>query len=397
MPFSKRVQPLHAEGAYVVLAKAQQLEAQGKHILHFEIGQPDFPPPAHVTLAGVRAIANGQTRYTPPGGIPELRAAIAAETGRRLGLDFSPSQVVVSPGLKPNLFFAMLALLEPGDEVIYPDPGYPSYAALPGLAGGVGVPVPVLEERNFSFDLQAFDRLLTPRTRVILLNSPANPTGGVMSRADLEHIAEQAIAHNCFILSDEIYCRLAYDGLEVPSIASLPGMAERTVVCDGFSKTYAMTGWRLGYAILPPALAERVEVQLMHVIGCAAQATQLAALAALTGPQEEVQAHVADYQNRRDLLVAGLNQISGLRCQKPQGAFYVFPNIQAFGLTSDQMAEYLLEKAGVAVLPGNGFGTYGEGYIRLSYCTSEQNIQKGLERIAAALQQLPQVSRVAAG
>jgi len=388
LQFSKRVQPLHAEGAYVVLAKAQQLEAQGHDILHFEIGQPDFPPPAHATLAGMRAIANGLTRYTPPGGIPELRSAIAADSGKRRGLKFSPQQVVVSPGLKPNLFFAMLALLEPGDEVIYPDPGYPSYAALPGLAGGIGIPVPVLEERSFSFDLDAFDRLITPRTRVILLNSPANPTGGVMSRSDLEHIAKQAIAHDCYILSDEIYCRLAYDGLEVPSIASLPGMAERTVICDGFSKTYAMTGWRLGYAILPPALAERVEVQLMHVIGCAAQATQLAALAALTGPQEEVDAHVADYQRRRDLLVEGLNQIPGLRCQKPQGAFYVFPNIRSFGLTSDQMADYLLEKASVAVLAGNGFGANGEGYIRLSYCTSEENIKKGIDRIAHALQLL---------
>jgi aspartate/methionine/tyrosine aminotransferase len=388
MNFSSRVQPLHAEGAYVVLAKAQQLEAQGRDILHFEIGQPDFAPPSHAILAGIQAIADGQTRYTPPGGIPELRSAIAADAGQRRGLTFSPQQVVVSPGLKPNLFFAMLALLEPGDEVIYPDPGYPSYAALPGLAGGIGVPVPVLEERDFSFDLDAFDRLLTPRTRVILLNSPANPTGGVMSRSDLEHIARQAIVHDSYILSDEIYCRLAYDGLEVPSIASLPGMAERTVICDGFSKTYAMTGWRLGYAILPSALAERVEVQLMHVIGCAAQATQLAALAALTGPQAEVDAHVADYQHRRDLLVAGLNQIPGLTCRKPQGAFYVFPNIRAFGLTSDQMADYLLDEAGVAVLAGNGFGANGEGYIRLSYCTSEQKIHQGVERIAQALSRL---------
>ena len=209
-----------------------------------------------------------------------------------------------------------------------------------------------------------------------------------MSRSDLEHIARQAIVHDSYILSDEIYCRLAYDGLEVPSIASLPGMAERTVICDGFSKTYAMTGWRLGYAILPSALAERVEVQLMHVIGCAAQATQLAALAALTGPQAEVDAHVADYQHRRDLLVAGLNQIPGLTCRKPQGAFYVFPNIRAFGLTSDQMADYLLDEAGVAVLAGNGFGKNGEGYIRLSYCTSEQRIHQGVERIAQALSRL---------
>ncbi len=388
MTFAHRVQHLTAEGAYVVLAKAQQLEAQGKEILHFEIGQPDFAPPTHATLAGMRAIANGQTRYTPPGGIPELRAAIAEDAGRRRGLEFSPHQVVVSPGLKPNLFFAMLALLEPGDEVLYPDPGYPSYSMLPGLAGGVGVPVPVLEERGFAFDLDAFDRLLSSRTKVILLNSPANPTGGVMSRSDLEHIAEKAIANDCYILSDEIYCRLAYDGLEVPSIASLPGMAERTVICDGFSKTYAMTGWRLGYAILPPALAECVETQLMHVIGCAAQATQLAALAALTGPQAEVDAHVTDYQHRRDLLVDGLNRIPGLRCQRPQGAFYVFPNIQATGMTSDQMADYLLAEAGVAVLPGNGFGKNGEGYIRLSYSTSEANIKKGLERIAQAIQYL---------
>ncbi len=388
MKLSKRVQHFRAEGAYVVLAKTQQLEAQGKDIVHFEIGQPDFVAPANVNLAGIRAVANGQTRYTPPPGIPALREAVARDVSQRRGIAVEPEMVVVGPGLKPNLFYAALALLEEGDEMIYPDPGYPSYEALAPYCGAKGVPLPLLEEKGFSFDLETFDRLINPRTKVILLNSPSNPTGGVIPRADLEHIAAAARKYDAWVFSDEIYFRLAYDQIPVTSIISLPGMAERTVLLDGFSKTYAMTGWRLGYAVMPKALAEIVQLQLQHMIGCTAQATQLAGVEALLGPQEFVDANVLEFQRRRDLLVDGLNSLPGVTCQKPQGAFYVFPNIKQLGKSSDWMTDYLLEEAGVAVLPGTSFGQYGEGYIRLSYCTSLQRIEEGVERIRKALAKL---------
>jgi aspartate aminotransferase len=321
MPYSHRVSHLEPEGAYAVLARAQALEAQGRTILHLEIGQPDFPTWPNISLAGIRAIASGQTRYNPPAGIPKLREAIAAEAGQRRGIEFRPAQVVVGPGAKPGLFFPTLALVEPGDEVIYPDPGFPTYAAMIGVAGGVPVPVPLREENQFSFDLEAFDQRVSDRTKLIILNSPANPTGGVIPLADLEHIAGAAEKHGAWVLSDEIYARLAYDGLHVPSIASLPGMMRRTVICDGFSKTYAMTGWRLGYMIMPETLAERVELLLTHSIGCTATFTQIAGIEALIADQSPVEAVVDEYQRRRDRIVAGLNSIPGVKCQSPQGAF----------------------------------------------------------------------------
>lgn len=388
MQFAQRVRHFRPEGAYAVLAAAQALEAQGHEVIHFEIGQPDFDPPFNATLAGIRAITQGHTRYTPPAGIPELRAAIAADAGRRRGVTISPEQVVVSPGLKPNLFFAALALLEPGDEVLYPDPGYPSYAALPGFCGAKAVPVPILEENGFSFDLEAFDQLISKGTRIILLNSPSNPTGGVIPRADLEHIAAAAIRNDCWVLSDEIYSRLAYDGAEVTSIYSLPGMAERTVLLDGFSKIYAMTGWRLGYAVMPVELAQVVQTELMHMIGSSAHFTQFAGLEALTGPQEAVDANVAVYQRRRDLIVDGLNSLPGFSCRTPQGAFYAFPNVRGLGKSSDELADFFLREAHVALLPGTSFGEYGEGYLRLSYCTSLEKIERGIERMRAALARL---------
>ena len=388
MTFSSRVAHLQEEGAYAVLARAQALEAQGRKIIHFEIGQPDFETFPHISLAGMRAIANGQTRYNPPAGLPALRQALAAEAGQRRGISISPEQVVIGPGAKPGLFFPTLALVEPGDEVLYPDPGFPTYPAMIGVAGGVPIPVPLREENQFSFDLQAFDQLLSPRTKLIILNSPANPTGGVIPLADLQHIAAAAQKHDCWVLSDEIYAHLAYDGLSVPSIASLPGMAERTIIVDGFSKTYAMTGWRLGYMVMPAALAQRVELLLTHSIGCTATFTQVAGLAALSGPQQPVEAVVAEYQRRRDRMVAGLNAIPGIRCQSPQGAFYVFPNITGLGLRphgrtpSRHLARRLLDEAGVAVLPGDDFGPHGAGYLRLCYATSLDVIEEGLEKIA---------------
>ena len=388
MVFADRVHHLAPEGAYYMLARAQALEATGREIIHLEIGQPDVPTFENVARAGVRAIEDGRTRYNPPPGVDALREAIAEDAGHRRGIEVRPSQVVVGPGAKPLLFFPTLALVRPGDEVIYPDPGYPTYAAMIGVAGGVPVPVPLREEENFSFDLTVFDRVVSDRTRLIILNSPSNPTGGVLPMPALERIADAAQRHDIWILSDEIYTRLVFDGVTVPTIASLPGMAERTVICDGFSKTYAMTGWRLGFGIMPEALAERVTLLLTHSIGCTATFTQYAGLEALTGPQDQVEAVVAKYQRRRDVLVDGLNAIPGLQCRRPQGAFYAFPNVSAFGRTSDWLADYLLEEAGVAVLAGTAFGEAGEGYLRLCFANSMQNIHIALERIAAALAKL---------
>lgn len=381
MSFARRVSQLKTEGAYAVLARAQELEAQGRDIIHLEIGQPDFGTFPHISQAGVEAIQAGFTRYNPPDGLPRLREGIATDAGVRRGISIRPGQVVVGPGAKPGLFFTTLALIDPGDEVIYPDPGFPTYNDMIRVAGGVPIAVPLLEENNFSFDLKAFDDHLSEKTKLIVLNSPANPTGGVMPISDLEHIATAAIGRDCWVLSDEIYARMTYDGFQAPSIASLPGMMERTIIVDGFSKTYAMTGWRLGYGIMPEALAERVTLLLTHSVGCTATFTQMAGIEALTSSQEMAEAVVLDYQHRRDRIVTGLNQIPGIRCQLPQGAFYAFPNITALGISSDQLARRLLDEAGVAVLPGTDFGKHGEGYLRLCYATSPKNIDRALERI----------------
>jgi aspartate/methionine/tyrosine aminotransferase len=379
--FAARVSQLESEGAYAVLGRSQALEAQGHRIFHLEIGQPDFATFDYISHAGIHAIRDGQTRYNPPAGLVKLREAIAQDAGWRRGLDLKPAQVVVGPGAKPGLFFPTLALVEPGDEVIYPDPGFPTYAAMIAVAGGVPVPVPLREEKGFSFDLETFDARVSSHTKLIVLNSPANPTGGVLPLADLEHIAAMAQKCDAWVLSDEIYARLAYDGQTVPSIASLPGMLPRTVLVDGFSKTYAMTGWRLGFMIMPEALAERVELLLTHSIGCTATFTQVAGIAALTGPQDEADAKVSEYQRRRDRIVAGLNALPGVSCRVPQGAFYAFPNVKSFGLPSTEIARRLLDEAGVAVLSGTDFGPNGEGYLRLCYATSVETIDGALEQL----------------
>lgn len=384
MEFAERVVKLAPEGAYFMLAKAQALEAAGRRVIHLEIGQPDVPTFENISQAGVDAIQEGYTRYTPSAGMPALRRAIAEDASRRRGISIEPAQVVVGPGAKPALFFPTLALVRPGDEVIYPDPGFPTYAAMIEVAGGTPVPVPLREEEDFSFDLDAFDQLVNDHTRMVILNSPSNPTGGVMPTAALEHIAEVARQRDLWVLSDEIYARLVY-GPPAPSIATLPGMAERTIICDGFSKTYAMTGWRLGYGIMPRPLAERVELLLTHSVGCTASFTQVAGIEAINGPQEQVEAVVAEYRRRRDALVAGLNAIPGVHCRLPQGAFYVFPNVSAFGRSSDWLAEYLLEEAGVALLPGTSFGKNGEGYLRLCFANTLENILEALERMKVAL------------
>ena len=357
--FTDRVTSLEPEGAYAVLARAQALEAQGRDIIHLELGQPDFFTPDNVREVGIQAIRDGQTRYVASAGILRFREIIAEFAGRQRGITIHPEQVVVSPGTKPGLFFPPLALVSPGDEVIYPDPGFPTYSAVIKVTGGVPVPVTLREENNFSFDMDVFDASISDRTKLIILNSPSNPTGGVVPYADLKHIAEKARQHNAWVLSDEIYARLVYDGQTVPYISAFEGMQERTVIVDGFSKTYAMPGWRLGYMIAPVALAERLELLITHSAGCTAAFTQYAGIEALTGPQDIVGQMVAEYQRRRDRVVELVNAIAGVHTRVPSGAFYVFPNIKSFGLSSREIARRLLDEAGVAVLAGTDFGAGG--------------------------------------
>ena len=387
MNFAQRVLSLEPEGAYHMLARAQTLEASGKSIIHLEIGQPDIPTFHHIAQAGMKAIEQGFTRYTPSAGIPALRSAIAEQASSQRGINIRPSQVVVGPGAKPALFFPTLAVVQPGDEVIYPDPGFPTYQAMIEVAGGIPIPIPLDEKNNFAFDMTSFKKAVGPKTRMIIINSPSNPTGGVMREDILQQIADVAIENGIWVLSDEIYTRLVYDE-PAPSIAALDGMENLTIICDGFSKTYAMTGWRLGYGIMPEPLAERVELLLTHAVGSTADFTQRAGVYALNGPQEPVADVLNEYRRRRDLLVAGLNAIPGVHCQLPQGAFYVFPNISSFGKTSDWIANYLLEEAGVALLPGTSFGNYGEGYLRMCFANSIENIKVALDRIQAALAKL---------
>jgi len=380
--FTDRVTHLEAEGAYAVLARALEMEREGREILHLELGQPDFRTPEHVSQAGIAAIEEGLTRYTPPAGLMKFRELIAADAGARRGVTITPDMVVVGPGSKPGLFFPTLALVAPGDEVIYPDPGFPTYHAMIRVAGGVPVPVTLREENQFSFDLDVFDSKISDKTKLIVLNSPANPTGGVIPLDDLKHIAAQAQKYNAWILADEIYSRLVYDGMEsAPSIASLDGMLERTVIADGFSKAYSMTGWRLGYMVAPPALAERLELLVTHSTGSTAMFTQYAGMEAITGPQDFVREMVAEYQKRRDRMVVLANAIPRVHAQKPQGAFYVFPNVKAFGISSKEIQRRLLDEQGVAVLAGTDFGPAGDGYIRLCYATSMEVIERAMEKI----------------
>lgn len=384
-PFATRVLSLEPEGAYAVLARAKALEAAGRHIIHLEIGQPDFATPAHIARAGSEAIATGRTRYTAPAGVADLRAAIARSAGAERGLQLSAEEVVIGPGAKPAMFFAMLALIEPGDEVVIPDPGFPSYRATVEVAGGVPVPVRLRDLR--SLDIDELEARLSSRTRMIIINSPSNPTGGVTPLADLERIATAARRAGAWVLSDEIYSKLIYEGA-APSIAALPGMRERTIIIDGFSKTYAMTGWRLGFGIMPRDLAGRVELLLTHSVGCTADFTQAAGVAALQGDQSTVQAMCESFRSRRDRTVAALNTLPGVRCALPQGAFYVFPDVTHYGRSSADMAHYLLNEAGVALLAGTDFGAAGEGYLRISYATAWEQIAEAVERMRAALSRL---------
>jgi aspartate/methionine/tyrosine aminotransferase len=371
---------LGTESAFEVLAKAKALEAKGKNIVHLEIGQPDFPTPQHVREAGKKAIDDGWTGYGPTAGFPDFREAIADYISRTRNIRVAGSNVVVVPGGKPIMYFSMMATLEPGDEVIYPNPGFPIYESVINYLGATAVPMPLIESRGFSFDLDEFERKLSPRTKMVVLNSPANPTGGVIPREDLKRIADLLRDRDVLILSDEIYSRIVY-GKAPESITQFEGMLEKTIILDGFSKTYSMTGWRLGYGVMPEWLAVAVERLMVNSNSCTASFTQRAGLAALQGPQDAVDTMVKEFQKRRDFIVSGLNQIPGVRCTLPDGAFYAFPNVTGTGMPTRELADLLLNEAGVACLSGTAFGSHGEGYLRFSYANSLENISEALGRI----------------
>jgi len=392
MKLAQRMSRLGTETAFEVLVRAKALEAQGRDVVHLEIGEPDFDTPANIVEAACRALHSGYTHYGPSAGLPELRQAIADEVSKSRGVEVSPEQVVVTPGGKPIMFFTIMALAEPGDEVIYPNPAYPIYESVINFVGATAVPLRLSEERGFSFNIDDLRSKVTSRTKMIVINSPHNPCGSMLSLEDLEGIADIAKKHDLVVLSDEIYSRLVYEG-EFYSITRFPGMMERTIILDGFSKTYAMTGWRLGYGVMPEELAVQVARLMTNSNSCTATFTQIAGVEALKGPQEESYKMVAAFKERRDIIVKGLNDIPGISCLMPKGAFYVFPNVTGViqrgnFANSKALADYLLQEAGVAVLSGTAFGEYGEGYLRLSYANSIPNINKALQRIADAVANL---------
>jgi aspartate/methionine/tyrosine aminotransferase len=381
MRLARRMDSIGTETAFEAAARARALEATGRSVIHLEIGEPDFDTPAHVRAAAKKALDEGVTHYPPFAGLPDLRAAIAEDSTARKGFAVDPSQVFVTVGGKGVMVYAILALVDPGDEVIVPDPGYPIYESITRFIGGTPVPIPIRMENQFRLDVDELASLITPRTKLLVINSPANPTGGVLTPNDIERIAELALRHDLTVLADEIYARILYDGAEHLSIASLPGMAERTVVLDGFSKTYAMTGWRLGYAIVPASLVKAYGTLIINTISGATAFAQAGAVEALRGPQDDVDAMVVEFRARRDLVVDGLNRIPGVRCIRPQGAFYVFPEISGTGLTGAALADKLLHEAGVCVLAGTAFGGIGTSHIRISYANSRENLAEALKRI----------------
>ncbi|MFQ5707290.1 MAG: pyridoxal phosphate-dependent aminotransferase [bacterium] len=387
MKFARRMEVLGTETAFEVMAKAKALEASGREIIHLQIGEPDFTTPRHIIDAGIEALRDGQTHYSPAAGIAPLREAIVEDVQMRRGVGAKVEEVVVTPGAKPIIFFTILACIEDGDEVIYPNPGFPIYESVINFVGAKAVPLPLWEENDFRFDADELRSLVTDRTRMIILNSPQNPTGGILTKQDIELIAEIALDKDLLVLSDEVYKNIIYEGTS-HSIFSLPGMKEHTILLDGFSKTYAMTGWRLGFGVMPRELAQKVEQLMINSNSCTATFSQYAAVEALQGPTDEVDAMVAEFKKRRDFIVAGLNDIPEISCKMPKGAFYVFPNVKNVDRSSRELETYLLNEAGVAVLSGTAFGKYGDGYLRLSYANSIENIQKGLDRIRIALEEL---------
>jgi len=387
MRLADRMERIGTETAFEAAARARALEATGRDVIHLEIGEPDFDTPANIRTAAQRALDDGWTHYGPALGLPVLREAIAIDASHRKRFPVSSEQVVVTPGAKPIMFYAILALVDEGEEVIYPDPGFPIYESMTQFVGATAVPLPMHQEHDFRLDPDELARLVSKRTRLIIFNSPANPTGGVLTREDLERIAAVAIEHDLVVLADEIYGRIVYDGEHV-SIASLPGMAERTIVLDGFSKTYAMTGWRLGYAILPERLVTPFSRLIINSVSCTSSFSQIAAAEALLGPQDEVVEMVREFRTRRDLIVDGLNAIPGVSCLRPHGAFYVFPDVSGTGLTGAELADKLLYEAGVSVLAGTAFGQVGRNHIRVSYANSQAKIRDALERIRSVVSPL---------
>ena len=381
MTVAARMNDLGTESAFEVLARARALEAQGKEIIHLEIGEPDFETPKHIVEAGRKAIADGFTHYGPTAGLPQLRESIARNSGEVRGINTDPANVVVTPGAKPIMFYVLLALAEPGVEVIYPNPGFPIYESMIKFCGATPVPMQLLEEKDYHPDLAALPGLITDKTRLIIINSPENPCGSALTKEELETISGIVKQHpDLYVMADEIYKDILYTG-EHYSISSIPGMQERTIILDGMSKSYAMTGWRMGYGIMPKELVPHVVKLAVNSVSCAASFTQMAAVAALEGPRDEVEAMIAEFGVRRRLITDGLRSITGIKCPEPEGAFYAFPNITATGLTSSEFEERAMNEAGVALLSGSAFGEYGEGYVRLSYANSQENIKKAIDKL----------------
>jgi aspartate/methionine/tyrosine aminotransferase len=387
MNIAQRMSRLGTETAFEVLVKARALEAQGKNIVHLEIGEPDFDTPKNIVEAAKTALDKGFTHYGPSAGLVPAREAIANYVMKtRPGFQCTVDEVVITPGAKPIMFYAILATVDEGDEVIYPNPGFPIYESMINFVGGKPVPLRLREDREFRFDIEDLKALITPKTKMLIVNTPQNPTGGILTKEDIEAISKLAIEHNFIVFSDEIYSRVVYGDFQHFSFLQVPGMKERTIMLDGFSKTYAMTGWRLGYGVMPKDIAALVSKLQTNCASCTSSFTQMAGIEALTGPQESVNEMVAEFQRRRDAIVDGLNSIPGFRCLRPHGAFYVFPNIEGTGMKSQEIADYLLYEGGVACLSGTAFGQYGEGFIRFSYATSIENINEAIARVKKAME-----------
>ena len=387
MKIANRMSRLGTETAFEVMAQAKALEGQGKDIIYLQIGEPDFATPSHIVDGAIKALRDGHTHYSAPSGILPLKEAIADEVYSRRGVRPDVEQIVVTPGAKPIIFFVILACIESGDEVIYPNPGFPIYESMINFVGGRAVPLPLREENEFSFDQDEFMSLLSERTRMIIINSPHNPTGGVLSDDDVDFVSKVAKENNILVLTDEVYKNIIY-GAEHKSIYSVKGMNDLTVLLDGFSKTYAMTGWRLGYGVMPKQLSKKIERLMTNCNSCTATFSQYAAIEALKGPTKEVDEMVETFKTRRDFIVDGLNNLPGVSCVNPKGAFYVFPNIKELGISSNELENYLLHESGVAVLSGSAFGIHGDGYLRLSYANSIENIDRALSRIHKALERI---------
>ena len=378
---------LGTESAFEVLARARALEAQGRKIVHLEIGEPDFTTPAHIILAAADALKDGYTHYGPAPGLPEVREAIGAFFGRSGRPSYPADQVIITPGAKPIMFFSILALCDEGDEVLYPDPGFPMYESITSFAGATPVPVPLREENEFRMDPDEVASLITDRTRLLIINTPHNPCGSALTKEDVEALAKIALEHELYVLSDEVYWAIRYSG-EHASIASIDGMADRTILLDGCSKTFAMTGWRLGFGALPSPLMEPVTRLIVNSVSCTSSFSQRAILAAVTGPWEPIQAMIDEFHKRRDVIVEGLNRVPGVSCQEPAGAFYVFPNVKQLGIPTERVAAFLLEEAGVACLSGTAFGGEGQGHLRFSYANSVEAIREALDAIETSLPKL---------